>query len=399
VPLIGSLCTGYGGLDMAVRNVFGGELAWWADNDPGPTAVMQRHAPATPNLGDVRAVAWDTVTPVTILTAGYPCQPFSEAGKRLGADDPRHIWPDIARGIGALRPAIVVLENVPGHIRRGLDAVLGDLAALGYDATWTVVRAADVGAPHRRERLFVLAADAMRSERAGAKSAQRGRPEPTGGRGAAAADTEHPQRAGAAHARRGRPESPDGGGPAADAPGDGRHQGRSQPAGVKRGSHAAVGGVPAAADAVCGGRGRDQGDTGRGTVQRAAVDRDRARRLGRWGEYGPAVGQWEAILGRPVPDPTIISARGCKVLAPALVEWMMGLDDGHVTATPGLSRNQMLRLLGNGVVPQQAEHALRVLLALAGYDPSPDGAQPGLTRGRGGAGVRSSRDAYAKSTA
>jgi DNA (cytosine-5)-methyltransferase 1 len=384
---------------MAVRTVFGGELAWWADNDPGPTAVMRRHAPAAPNLGDVRAVAWDTVPPVTILTAGYPCQPFSEAGKRLGADDPRHIWPDIARGIGALRPPVVVLENVPGHIRRGLDAVLGDLAALGYDATWTTVRACDVGAPHRRERLFVLAADTVRAEHQGGQPTQRRRPQPPGGRGAAAADAEHPQRAGAAHARRRRPESSDGGGAAADAPGDRRDQGRPEPTGIVGGSHAAVGGLASAADAVRGGRGRDQGDTGRSTVQRVAADRDRARRLGRWGEYAPAVGQWEAILGRPVPDPTIISARGCKVLAPALVEWMMGLDDGHVTATPGLSRNQMLRLLGNGVVPQQAEHALRVLCALAAHDPSPDGAQPELTRGRGGAGVRSSRDAYAKSTA
>lgn len=366
---IGSLCTGYGGLDMAVRTVFGGQLTWWADNEPGPIAVMQRHAPATPNLGDVRTIVWDTVPPVSLLTAGYPCQPFSEAGKRLGAQDERHIWPHIARGIGALRPHVVVLENVSGHIRRGLDAVLGDLAALGYDATWTTVRAADIGAPHRRERLFVLAADTVRAEHEGREPAQRGRPQSAGGRAVAA-----------------------------DASGDRRHQGRPQHEGIERRSHAAFSGVQAAADAVrCGCR-WDQGDAGRGAVHRAAVDRDRACRLRRWGEYAPAIERWEAILGRTVPEPTIITARGCRVLSPALVEWMMGLEDGHVTATPGLTRNQMLRLLGNGVVPQQAEHALRVLLALAADDPSPDGTQPRLTRGRGGAGVRSSRDAYAEHT-
>ncbi|TMZ53399.1 DNA cytosine methyltransferase, partial [Klebsiella pneumoniae] len=94
-------------------------------------------------------------------TAGYPCQPFSNAGKRKGTDDPRHIWPWIARAIGVLRPRFIVLENVAAHVRRGFDVVSEDLATLGYDTAWSVVRASDVGAPHRRERLFIVAADSV----------------------------------------------------------------------------------------------------------------------------------------------------------------------------------------------------------------------------------------------
>ncbi|GLY55350.1 DNA cytosine methyltransferase [Lentzea sp. NBRC 102530] len=154
---VGSLCSGYGGLDLAVLNVFGGELAWWSDVEPGPVKVMTHHHPQAPNLGDLKLVDWSAVEPVGILTAGYPCQPFSNAGKRLGTEDPRHLWPWIARAVGVLRPRIIVLENVAAHLRRGFDVVSADLAALGYDAAWTLVRASDVGAAHRRERLFIVA--------------------------------------------------------------------------------------------------------------------------------------------------------------------------------------------------------------------------------------------------
>ena len=94
---------------------------------------------------------------VDIVAAGYPCQPFSTAGKRKGADDPRHLWPDIKRIIGEVRPGAVVLENVQGHVRLGLSEVLKDLSELGYDAEWGVFSAAQAGAPHQRKRLFILA--------------------------------------------------------------------------------------------------------------------------------------------------------------------------------------------------------------------------------------------------
>lgn len=158
-PLVGSVCTGYGGLDMATLAVFGGRLAWVSDVDPGPGALLAHHHPDVPNLGDLKTVDWHAVPRVDIFTAGYPCQPFSNAGKRLGIDDPRHLWPWIAYAVAVLRPRIVVLENVASHLGKGFDIVAEDLAALGFGVEWTLLRASDIGAAHKRERLFVVAAN------------------------------------------------------------------------------------------------------------------------------------------------------------------------------------------------------------------------------------------------
>ncbi|MGW4050762.1 DNA cytosine methyltransferase [Streptomyces sp. NPDC004779] len=95
---IGSLCTGYGGLDMAVQAVLGGTLAWVSDPDPGASRILAHHHPEVPNLGDLTAVDWAAVEPVDVVVGGYPCQPFSTAGKRKGTADARHIWPSIAHG-------------------------------------------------------------------------------------------------------------------------------------------------------------------------------------------------------------------------------------------------------------------------------------------------------------
>lgn len=111
---------------------------------------------------------------VDIVTAGWPCQPWSVAGQRRGVRDERWIWPDIARVIREVGPRFVFLENVPGLLTGGLGHVLGDLAALGFAAEWLCLRASDVGAPHRRDRLFLLA-DAAHDGRAGDGSARNGR--------------------------------------------------------------------------------------------------------------------------------------------------------------------------------------------------------------------------------
>lgn len=158
-PTIGSLFTGYGGLDIAVQQHYRGTLAWYAEIEPWPARLLAAHHPGIPNLGDVTRVDWNTVPPVDILTGGYPCQPFSHAGLRKGTGDERHLWPHVAAAVRVLRPRICVFENVAGHLGLGFDIVLADLAALGFDAEWGVVRASDAGACHRRERLFIVARD------------------------------------------------------------------------------------------------------------------------------------------------------------------------------------------------------------------------------------------------
>ena len=111
---IGSLCSGYGGLDLGVIAALGGSVAWHVEYDAAPSKILAHHWPDVPNHGDVKTTDWSAVEPVGILTAGYPCQPFSVAGKRKGVKDDRHLWPAVCLAIGNLRPGLVVLENVRG---------------------------------------------------------------------------------------------------------------------------------------------------------------------------------------------------------------------------------------------------------------------------------------------
>ena len=152
-----SLCTGYAGLDLAVEAVTGARTVAVSDLDPGASAILAHRFPDLENLGDLKRIDWSQWAGVYAMTAGYPCQPFSHAGKRAGTDDPRHIFPYIAEGIRIVGPRLVVLENVRGHLALGFDTVLGTLADIGYDARWVCLRASDVGAAHRRERLFIVA--------------------------------------------------------------------------------------------------------------------------------------------------------------------------------------------------------------------------------------------------
>lgn len=333
---IGSLCTGYGGLTTAVQQVVGGDVVWHADKDPGASALLARHHPTIPNLGDITTVDWATVPPVDILEGGYPCQPFSAAGKRKGTDDDRHLWPHIAHAIDALRPRLVVLENVRGHLSLGFAAVLADLARLGFDAEWCCVAASEVGAAHRRDRLFVVAWPASadtedvgqhrpgpaRDGRAG--SADRGVTAADAVRLAPRDDGELPAGRDAVR-QRVRTDAPRCGAAAADTAGDGRGEGRPEPARQQGRLDVALGGGPTAFV---------------------------------WGEYEAAIRRWEHVFGSDAPRAVDDSRR----LDAPFVEWLMGVPAGHVTATAGVSRTAQLRLLGNGVVPQQATYALRLLL-------------------------------------
>ena len=162
-PGILSLCSGIGGLDLGVMRAVGGYIVAHVEGEAYAAEVLaQRHEETglavPPCWSDIRTFDGSHfVGAVDIVTAGYPCQPFSYAGNRKGEEDERHLWPDVARIIGEVGPPIVFLENVSGHVRLGLDTVLGDLASLGFDAEWSTLRAADVGAPHLRRRVFVLA--------------------------------------------------------------------------------------------------------------------------------------------------------------------------------------------------------------------------------------------------
>jgi DNA (cytosine-5)-methyltransferase 1 len=163
-PRIGSLCTGYGGLDLAVEAVLGGHLQWYAEVDRHAQTVLAARWPGVVNLGDVRAVDWTAVEPVDVLTAGFPCQDISNAGKRAGiGGEHSSLWASVADAVRHLRPQLVVVENVAALLRRGFDVVHADLAALGYDTRWVCLRASDVGAAHRRDRLFLLATPADRA--------------------------------------------------------------------------------------------------------------------------------------------------------------------------------------------------------------------------------------------
>ena len=154
----GSLFSGIGGIDLGLERA-GWTCRFQVEWDEWCSRVLAKHWPDVPRYGDITTVDWGTVEPVDLLAGGFPCQPFSLAGQRRGKSDERWLWPAFAAAIGALRPRLVLVENVPGLLagHGGMGAVLGDLAALGYDAEWDCVPAAAVGAPHLRYRVWIVA--------------------------------------------------------------------------------------------------------------------------------------------------------------------------------------------------------------------------------------------------
>ena len=310
-PTIGSLFSGYGGLDIAVKNHYGATVAWHSEIDASANRVLAAHDPDIPNLGDMTKIDWNTTPPVEILTGGYPCQPFSHAGHRKGDKDERHLWPYVCTAIDALRPRLAVLENVRGHLSLGFGDVLADLSRIGYDARWAVVRASDAGAPHSRARLFIAA----------------------------------------------YPSSPGLQGPVVLP----ESAGRQEPRGTAGSDRAAI---PPHSDSD--GHGFQLHPRGMGGLEgraaREAPERQRSRSIADpgidWGKYEQATRRWEAVT-REAPSPTV-ERDGRPRLSPVFVEWMMGLDEGHVTGH-GLTSANELKMLGNGVCPQQAEMAIGIL--------------------------------------
>ena len=158
-----SLCAGYGGIELGLERL-GLRLRTvaYVEREGFAAAnlvakIEEGKLAAAPVYSDVKTFPYERFRGlVDIMLAGYPCQPFSSAGKRQGEDDPRHLWPHIADGIAACEPSAVFFENVQGHVTLGLRDVLQDLGQLGYRTTWGMFSAAEVGAPHQRKRVFIL---------------------------------------------------------------------------------------------------------------------------------------------------------------------------------------------------------------------------------------------------
>lgn len=351
-PRIGALFAGYGGLDLATQTTYGGTMSWYSEIDRGALKILTHRFPTVPNIGDITAADWSRVPPVDILTGGSPCQDLSHAGKRAGMTEGTrsNLWVAMREAIAQLKPRLVIWENVRGAysapadseletrpglldsvrrrdgepVLRALGRVLGDLSDLGYDAQWHGLRAADVGAPHGRFRVF-LVAHAQRGGRAGwAPDALRGS---LGGTAVAGCS----EAAGDARCLGGHEAL--------------EHDGRSATASNRRG-------VPDESDRDALRTGPNQRGSSGDLMLPAAVQQ------ARWGDYAAAIARWETVLGRPAPAPTMTSAKGNPQLSPAFVEWMMGLPHGWVTDVPHITRNEALRALGNGVCPQQATAAL-----------------------------------------
>jgi DNA (cytosine-5)-methyltransferase 1 len=303
----GSLCTGYGGLDIAAELLFGPiRLAWCSDTKTAAEAVLTHRYPAAANLGDLTQIDFTDVAPVDVLTAGWPCQPWSTAGRRRGEQDPRAIWPHIHRAVMQLRPRVFLGENVPRIVTSGeLRRVARSLAQLGYVGAWRCFHASDVGFPHRRTRCFVLAVDPTQA------------PIP-----AIAPPIPHVAEKTRDLLLLPTPTHRDG----------------------RRGK----------------GWGERPGRPLSETIHRIADP------AGGWREYRPAIERWEYITDCPAPPPVQKNRLGEPALSARFVEWMMGVPLGHVTAVPGLTRGECISMLGDGVAPLQAVAAYADLLARTG---------------------------------
>ena len=333
-----SLCTGYGGLELGLA----GALA-----RPLRVVAVEVEAYALANLvakAEEGRLAIEALWPdvktfpaerfrgcFDFILAGYPCQPFSCAGKRQGADDPRHLWPFIKRAVNAISPSWCFFENVAGHVNLGFQTVYEDLVRLGYSVEAGLFTAAEVGAPHKRQRLFILAhacecrcgSGTKRTRRQEGTNIDRG----SEGTELAAAAGEGPQ-----------------------GPGSGRLE-STQPGTISRWP-ARPGGRQYEWEEP-----RTVADSGSGRCERSEGE----IQTGGDAVDNASPGQTESGLGRAV-DGTSYSLdvakgiRGGYYVKP-------GGEAGHNLVLEAKMRVDRLRLLGNGVAPEQAEKAFRSLIA------------------------------------
>ncbi|AKZ59187.1 Cytosine-specific methyltransferase [Streptomyces ambofaciens ATCC 23877] len=162
-PKILELCAGYGGIGLAVEPLIDGQVTHVAEVTKHACKILEDRFPGAENIGDVTKYDWSAlVGRIDVITAGFPCQDISNAGRREGINGKRSgIWKQVAEAVGTLRPKYVFLENVAVLRTRGLDVVAQDLAEVGYDLRWTTLRASDIGAAHHRSRWFGFATPAV----------------------------------------------------------------------------------------------------------------------------------------------------------------------------------------------------------------------------------------------
>lgn len=375
----GEMFAGYGGLALAVSSVFDASTAWLCEVDKYASQVLNYRFPEVPNLGDVIAIDWGSVEPVDIIAGGSPCQDVSVAGGRAGMSEGTrsNLWVAMRDAISIIKPSFVVWENVRGALSakadtnlescpgcvgdrgrarepflRALGRVLGDLSELGYDAQWRVVSASEVGAAHRRERVFVLA------HRRDLFTVSQNIVE----------DTETPKIGETVNHLLATPTAHDNKGACLLE----KHHAR-----LKQRNRTQMGNLqedithlmptPNTLDYL----GYREGEKREKALRRGVEGGSLRASTGNLREevhfnadlYLPAVYRWEKILGRKSPRWTIIGDNGKPKLNPMFSEWLMGLPEGWVTSPEiGLSYGRQLMILGNGVVPQQAEAALTNML-------------------------------------
>ena len=406
---IGSLFSGYGGLDLGVQMALdSGELAWVSDIEPGPKAILKHHNPNVENLGDVTQVDWAQVESVDVIAGGSPCQDLSVAGVRAGMKPGTRsgLWESMFNAVRTIRPHLVVWENVLGALSanafslmeqregrlgngagrpvlRALGRVLGDLASIGYDAQWASLRASDVGACHRRARVFVVgfphgdrwwldqALNTARPTVVGEAEGEIFLPTPTATFSWNTPENHMCKRPGRTTVSDLRILVENGllqtGGrveerkmfatPAANL----GSRGSRHPEKQKQGGHA-IGLddqcehlLPTPTSSQLDGRKSERFNKARKSFY-DLVEYEK------FGEFKDAIRVQEQAFGMSAPDPTVIGNTGRALLNPAFVEWMMGLPPGHVTSPEiGISRQLQLKALGNGVVPQQAATAIRIM--------------------------------------
>ena len=153
---VGSLFAGIGGFDLGLERA-GMKVSWQIEIDEFCNAVLAKHWPNVPRFRDIKEVKIEQLDKVDIICGGFPCQPFSAAGKKRGADDNRYLWPEMLRIIQGIHPAWVIGENVPGIINLALEDVCLDLEKEDYEVQPLIIPACSVNAPHKRERVWIVA--------------------------------------------------------------------------------------------------------------------------------------------------------------------------------------------------------------------------------------------------